>query len=149
MQVADVMTRDVFAVAPDTSLETTRRLFASQHITGAPVVTESGRVVGVVTLADLVDPDAVLSDDEGYPLFYRLKDGVPRKIGELARANSGVVEDVMSPFVLSIESSATVTEAAQRLVGEEVHRLLVMDGNRLAGIVTATDLLRGMARSAI
>ncbi len=148
MQVADIMTRDVFAVAPDTSLETTRRLLTSRHITGAPVVTISGRVVGVVTLADLVDPDAVISDDEGYPLFYRVKDGQTHEIGDTVRVNNGKVEDVMSPFVLSIESSASVPEAAQRLISEEVHRLLVMDGNQLVGIVTATDLLRGLARNA-
>jgi len=39
--------------------------------------------------------------------------------------------------------SASLVEAANRMVSEQVHRLLVMDGTRLVGIVSSTDLLRG------
>ena len=53
----------------------------------------------------------------------------------------------MSPFVLSIKSSASIVAAAQLMLSETVHRLLILEGNRLVGIVTSTDLLRGFVRA--
>jgi len=145
--VADVMTRDVYAVAPETSIDTAARLFAARHITGAPVVTGAGRPVGVVTLVDLVDPDRHRSDREGYPLFYRLQSGQAEELGDGIQVGSGQVADVMSPFVLSIKSSASLVAAAQLMLSETVHRLLILEGNKLVGIVTSTDLLRGFVRA--
>ena len=55
--VSDVMTHKVFAVSPDTSLETAARLFAQKRVSGVPVVDASGEVVGVVSASDLNDPD--------------------------------------------------------------------------------------------
>jgi CBS domain-containing protein len=146
--VADVMTRDVFAVAPNTSLETAARLFATQRISGAPVVGTSGRPIGVVSLSDLTDPDRAVSTREGYPMFYRVDEDGMHSIGDDVEVGEGRVEDVMSPFVFSIESTAALLVAARRMVEEGVHRLLVMDGAELVGVVSSIDLLRGFVRSA-
>lgn len=141
------MTTDLFAVAPETSIETVARLFATKHITGAPVVAADGRPVGVITLSDLADPDKPRTDRDGYPMFYRVTGGgEPVEVGGDVTTDGGIVSDVMSPFVLSIESTASLATAANRIVSEGVHRLLVMDDNKLVGIVTSTDLLRGFAK---
>lgn len=143
LTVADVMTPDVYAVAEDTSLETACRLLASRHITGAPVVSPSGRPVGVVSLSDLVDPDRDRSERDGYPLYYRLDHGHKVELSDGVAVGSGRVADVMSPFVLSIHASAPLEDAARIMLADQVHRLLVVDAGKLVGIVTATDLLRG------
>jgi CBS domain-containing protein len=109
--VSTIMTRDIYAVAPDTSIETAARLLSTQHISGAPVV--NGHEVG---------DDVNLSE--------------------------GRVADIMSPFVLSIDAAASLVEAATLMLSENVHRLLVMDGRKLVGIVTTTDLLRGFVNGA-
>ena len=57
LTVTDCMSREIFAVAPETSLEVAARLFSGRHISGAPVVDEATRAVGVLTLNDLCDPD--------------------------------------------------------------------------------------------
>lgn len=137
------MTRGVYAVARDTSIETAARLLATKHISGAPVVSARGVPVGVVSLKDLVDPDQTRSDREGYPLFYQVTGGLPVELGDDVNVSGGRVEDVMSPFVLSIKSSATLVEAARTMLREGIHRLLVLEGSELVGIVTVTDLLRG------
>jgi CBS domain-containing protein len=142
--VAEVMSREVCAVAPDTSLETAARLMVSRKISGAPVVRD-GAPIGVVSLADLADPDRARGRGEGYPIFYEVSGGEIVAWGEPLVAEEGSVGDVMSPFVLSIESSATIIEASHRVLAERVHRLLVRDGTDLVGIVTVTDLLRGFA----
>ena len=87
--VAEVMTRDVYAVAPDTSLETASRLLTSQHITGVPVVSADGRAIGVVTLSDLADPDRQRSNRDGYSLYYKLQFGEQLEAGERLEVGSG------------------------------------------------------------
>lgn len=143
--VSDVMTSGVYAFAQDTSIETAARVLNDRHITGAPVVTHQGRPVGVVSIADLLDPDCPITQHEGYPLFYRITDNTLEELCQDLSTSAGQVGDVMSPFVLSIESTATIAEAASRMIGEDVHRLLVMNAGSLIGIVTSTDLLRGFA----
>jgi CBS domain-containing protein len=52
----------------------------------------------------------------------------------------------MSLRILSVSPGATLTEVARLMEGEAVHRLLVMEGDALLGIVSALDLVRAMAR---
>lgn len=146
--VATVMTRELFAVGPDTSIETAARLLTARHIGGAPVVDRRGKPLGVISLFDLVDPDRPRTRRFGHPLFYRIHDGRPEMLGDDVEVDRGEVADVMSPFVLSIDAGATLRAAGQLMLDENVHRLLVLDGERLVGIVTTTDVLRGLLISA-
>ncbi len=146
IKVKDVMTRNVFAVAPDTSLETAARLLATRRVSGAPVVDRDGRPVGVITQTDLVDPDRERSNDPGRSVYYRVGGG-PREIDcEDAALAEGVVADVMSPFVLSVGSDADVEDAARRMLTDKVHRLLVVDAERIVGIISTLDVLGALSR---
>jgi len=143
--VMEVMTREVFAVAPETSLETAARLLVQRRVGGAPVVDGGRKVVGVVSLADLADPDREPSDDPGYPVYYRVTDGWTDELGDHAYARPGRVADVMTAAVISIPADATIVEAAQRMLQLGVHRLLVIHGDQLSGVVSTVDLLRAFA----
>lgn len=144
--VGAVMQPHVPAVSDQASLDTAWHLMVQHRVTAVPVVRE--RVpVGVVGVCDLVDPDAGCGDDGGYPRYYRLDDDLlaaPAAPPHDIRA--GQVFEVMHPFVLSIERSANLVQAAHRMLAERVQRLLVCDGTDLVGVVTHADLLRGFAR---
>jgi CBS domain-containing protein len=144
--VHDVMTRDVYAVSPDTSIETAARMLAQRRISGAPVI-DRGRVVGVISAADLVDPDADISGVPGSPLYYRVSQGLAEEIGDHMRVRPGRVAEIMTRGTLTIAGDATLLEAAARMLELGVHRLLVVraDGE-LAGVVSTVDLLRGFVR---
>lgn len=142
LTVGDAMTREIIALAPDTGLATAARLFATRHITGAPVIDPNGRVLGVVTQSDLVDPDREHSDNEGHSVYYRISDGHTFAQGEAIVDREGVVEDVMSPSVLAIGPRAPFLDAIREMVAEGVHRLLVADDGKLIGIITSMDVLR-------
>jgi len=141
-RVLDVMTREIYAVAEDTSLETAARMLTMLGISGAPVVSTAGRPVGVVSVRDLADPDRTRTPRDGYPLYYRVVGGEYVEVSEDVNVTEGRVADVMSPFVLSISGRACVADAAKLMLADGIHRLLVVDGGVLVGIVTATDLLR-------
>jgi predicted transcriptional regulator len=145
-RVADMMTKDVFAVAPETSLIAAARLLANRHITGAPVVDPTGRVIGVLTLADLADPDRSRSDRLGSSLFYYRAHGqLQIAHGEAPVTAEGVVGDVMSPFVLSVSAKASLLDAVRLMLADDVHRLFVLDEGRLLGIITTMDVLRAIS----
>jgi CBS domain-containing protein len=146
MYVSDQMTRDVFAVASDTSLETASRLLTTNGISGAPVISASGVPIGVISLTDLADPDRQPSRQAGYPLFYVLHGSTIEEVGDSVAVGEGRVEDVMSTAVLSIDSSATLKAAGLQLVECGVHRLLVIDEDKLVGVISSLDVLRGVLR---
>jgi CBS domain-containing protein len=143
--VGAVMNRQALAVSDQASLDTAWHLMIQHRVSSMPVV--RGRVpVGVIDAGDLVFPGPG-DGDGGYPHFYRRDDDVPAAPGPDERApRPGQVFEVMHPYVLSIEASANLVQAAHRMLGEHVHRLLVCDGMDLVGVVTRTDLLRGFAR---
>ena len=148
-RISDFMSRDVFAVSPDTSLETAARMLAQRRISGAPVI-DKGRVVGVISASDLVDPDTDISGVPGYPLYYRVMDGLAEEIGDDVHVRPGRVSEIMTPSVVSIAGDATIVEGASRMLQLGVHRLLVLRGdNELAGVVTTVDLLRAFVANSM
>ena len=142
LTVGQIMTTDVFAVAPDTDLDTAARVMIERRISGAPVVDAHRRAVGVVSLVDLADPDKNRGGEEGYPIYYKISNGWAQELGDAISPSEGRVEEVMTHAVISVDAKATVEDASSKLLSLGVHRLLVLDGDALVGIVSSIDLLR-------
>jgi predicted transcriptional regulator len=145
LTVSDCMTREIYAVLPETSLEVAARLFSSKHISGVPVVDTEGRGVGVVTLRDIADPDRARSPEHGSSVFFKLVGGTlePHEGGRVASA--GRVHDVMTSFVVSVGADMPVSEAMRLMVTDGIHRIFVHDQQKkIAGIVTSMDILRAL-----
>lgn len=146
LTVADVMTRDIIAVAPETSLDAVAQVLTENRISGVPVVDSQGLAVGVVTLADIVDPSREASDFKGVPIFYRIYDGWAAPEMAETEIRPGCASDVMSPAALTIDSSDSIVNAARLMRLERVHRIVVVEKGVLAGIVSTLDLLEGFVR---
>jgi CBS domain-containing protein len=148
--VADVMTRHIFALAPETSLQAAARMLKQQGISGAPVVATNKRPIGVLTLSDLVDMDRAMRRRQGYSLFYRIDDTDTWTTETLPDVMpvAGRVEDAMMPTVVAIDENTSILDAAGRLIELGIHRLMVTRDEALVGVVAAIDLLRGFVESA-
>ncbi len=145
--VADVMTRNMIAVSPDTSLATVAETLARHKISGVPVVDSTGKAVGVVTAADLVNPNRQAADEKGIPVIYFIEDGWAAPSIEGADVGPGRAKDVMTPLAFTVEASRPVTEAAEVMVEQRIHRLLAVEGGNLVGIVSSLDLLRAFVEN--
>ncbi|PRQ02520.1 inosine 5'-monophosphate dehydrogenase [Enhygromyxa salina] len=146
--VSEVMTNKVFAVGPDTSLETAARLLAQKRVSGAPVVDDGGEVIGVVSASDIVDPDRERGGELGNAHYYSLESGYADEFGDPSVRREGTVREVMTPTVLSIGPSDSIVEAGRMMVSKGVHRLLVVDEQlMLAGIISVTDIVRGFVQA--
>jgi CBS domain-containing protein len=144
----DVMTPHVVTVVEDMSTHDLARFLVEHEISGAPVVDDHGRLVGVVSMTDIVRSDAERDEDLDNPAYYR---GDPYEVTledlgqKYVEQQAVTVREVMTPAVHSVADTAPVSEVAGAMLDRHVHRLIVMRGQDPVGIITSLDLLRMLA----
>ncbi len=140
LTVADIMTREVVTVTPETTLREAAITMLQHGVSGLPVVDGEGSLVGIVSEADFVDQEAT----HDWASRYRLLDPLYGR-GERALAAAERVGDVMTRSLLTVRPDARVAEAARRMASG-VKRLPVVADGALVGIVSRADVLRVFAR---
>lgn len=150
---ADLMTPDVLTVPEEMTVQELSTFLMDHEITGAPVVDSDGGLVGVVSAVDIADMAAGEdSRDDGAEGpgrgFYdrAFEDTLPRGVRdelEPSEEQHGEVRvgEIMNPEVYSVPEDATVAQVAMTMLSHHIHRLLVIGDDRVAGIITTSDLL--------
>lgn len=144
------MNPDAVSVHPEDDVEMLLRLLRRHELPGVPVVDHAGKVVGIVTEADLVirDEDADLRLPHHIDLFGGVVFLEPIKHYEerLKRAFASNVSEMMTRDPVTVSADDSVSHAA-RLIAEHRHnRLPVVDAaGTLAGVVTRVDVLEALA----
>jgi len=118
--VRNIMSKSVVTIGPSSTMLSAALVMGKKHI-GSLVVTKAGKPLGIVTERDLLSKIIALGKD-------------PKAIR---------VRDMMSTPLITIDPKATVREAAKMMI-EKKGRLVVSDGKRIVGVVTASDLIRTM-----
>lgn len=148
MKVRDIMTREVVTAHPDTSVNLVARLMAGKGISGVPVVSPEGELVGLVTELDMVERNTRL---EG-PAFFQILDGrIPLETPghykkRLQHMLGALARDVMSEEVATIGPDAEVEDVAELMFDEKANPVPVVEDGRLVGIVSRADIIQMMAR---
>lgn len=141
------MTEDVATVRSDASLLEALTIMRIRDVSGLPVVDAGGRVVGVLSERDVgraaVRRGEVSRIEGGLDLLLayllRKPEATLKKIREIL--GSEPVARVMSRKVYSVPPDAPVETVVDELVKHRVHRLPVLEGGKLVGIVTRDDIL--------
>ena len=145
MRVQDVMTIEVVTARPSTSLKDVAAELSRRRISGMPVVDDTGRIVGVVSEADILakeQPEGEHHSSRFARLLHR-DDGGERA----SRFDAAVVSEAMTSPATTIEGHMPAAIAAQQMTERGINRLPVVQQGRLVGIVTRADLVRAFARS--
>ena len=147
--VRDIMDSDPATVRPETPVQEVVATLRENELPGLPVVDDDGRVVGIVTEADLVLPDD--DGDLHIPHYINLFGGtiflepLSRFEQRLRKAFASNAGDMMTADPETVTPDTTVQEAA-RLIHETGHnRLPVVEDGRLVGVVTRVDVLGALA----
>jgi acetoin utilization protein AcuB len=134
MHIRELMTRALITVSPETSVAEAKNLMTKERIRHL-LVTNEQRLVGIVTDRDIrlnvASPATSLSVWELNYLLARL-----------------TVGEVMTKSVIVIDPSRDAREAARLMLDHKIGALPVLDGIRLVGIVTETDVVRAFAEGA-
>jgi CBS domain-containing protein len=142
----DIMNPAVISVPTTMDLRDLGKLFLEKGISGAPVVDDEGNLAGVISQTDLVYYSLTRGDELVVDShFYQNARVEGRHIPggfQLEDANSGCVADVMTPVVHAVAESATVESVARLMTRKHIHRVIVQRGRKVAGIISALDVLR-------
>ncbi len=145
--VKDVMTTRVVWVKKEASFKEMATALRENRVSAFPVVDNDGKVIGVVSEADLLAKEAL---DGGYDGG---RDGMPGMITgilhhkEQEKARGVTAGDLMTGPPVTVAPEDTVEHAARLMYTRKVKRLPVVDaGGRLAGIVSRADVLSVFGR---
>ncbi|ANP50614.1 CBS domain-containing protein [Streptomyces griseochromogenes] len=138
--VSDVMTRTVAFVGRRASFKVIVQMMQDREVSALPVLEGEGRVVGVVSEADLLPTEEFRdSPEEGCALL--------RRPADVAKAGAVTAGDLMSSPAITVRANATLAEAARIMAREKVKRLPVVDeAGLLEGIISRADLLKVFLR---
>ena len=117
-QVKDAMSHELLSLRPDTTVDAAIRILLQHNVTGAPVMDESGRLLGIISQFQLLE---VIYDPD------------------LRRSR---VQDLMTRSVFTVEEDAMLGIAANLFIVHRIHRLPVVRDGFVIGIITRSDLLR-------
>ena len=146
---ADLMNPRVLTVRQDLTVRELANVLVENEISGAPVEDRSGKLVGVVSLTDIA---AALAEDEelegesergDFFLSEWEDDGMSREeIEELGLDEAELtVAEIMTPEVFTVREDTPVSEIAEAMIQNHVHRILVTREDRVVGIISTSDLL--------
>jgi acetoin utilization protein AcuB len=130
MFVRSYMTADPVCVSPDDNFHQATHVLRKRGIRHLPVL-DNGKLVGVVVEKDLLtnqpSPATTLSLYEIYSLLETLR-----------------IRQIMSRPVITVEGDCPLEEAARIMVESKVSCLPVMEGEKLVGIITETDVFKSL-----
>ena len=142
--VKDVMTTHVVSVTKQASFRTMAAALREHRVSAFPVVDDDGKVIGVVSEADMLAKEALKSEPGGMPGMIT---GILRR-KEHEKARGTTAGDLMTSPAVTVTPDDTIQRAARLMYTRKVKRLPVVDANgHLVGIIGRTDLLTMFDRS--
>jgi CBS domain-containing protein len=139
------MTRDVTTVSPDTSVRDIAALMMEKHISGVPVLTNNGKIIGMVSQSDLLHR-AELGTERKHKWWFRTFADSNALAREYAKAHGLKAHDIMSRYVVAVRDDAELRDVADILDSHRIKRVPVVQEGRLVGIITRGDLVRALSQ---
>ncbi|MFJ8113875.1 CBS domain-containing protein [Streptomyces sp. NPDC096132] len=138
--VSDVMTQTVVAVGRDAPFKEIVLTMEQWKVSAMPVLEGEGRVIGVVSEADLLPKEEFREGEQ--PLSQQRQ-----RLADVAKAGATRAEELMSTPAVTVHPDATLAQAARIMAVRHVKRLPVVDDiGMLQGIVSRADLLKVFLR---
>ncbi len=147
LRARDLMTTDVVTVPPTTPVIAIARLLSDRGISAVPVVDGEGKVLGIVTEADLIRRLAG-AEDRPAGWLVAMFSNPTRDADRYARTHGALAEEVMSAGVVAVEPDTRASAIAHTMEEKGIRRVLVTEGGKLRGIVSRADLLRALVAPA-
>ena len=126
--VSQIMTKELVTLNTTQSLYDAERLFKEYNIRHIPVV-EGDKILGVLSYSDLLRinfADVTEGEEDVSSVVYDMY----------------TIPQIMAKAPITVQASTNVKEVAEILTTQSFHSIPVLDGEKLVGIVTTTDLIK-------
>jgi CBS domain-containing protein len=144
MKARDVMTWGVISVEADASVERAAQLMLQNRVSGLPVVDPSGALVGIVTEGDFLRRTEI-GTRKRRPRWLEFLVGPGKLATEYVHAAGRKVSEIMTPDPRTITPETPVDEIVDVMERRRIKRLPVIEGSKLAGIVSRANLMHALA----
>jgi predicted transcriptional regulator len=145
---SDIMSRNVVMIPREMSLQGAARMLARAAVSGAPVVDENGRCIGVLSATDFMN---WVKDDHKSAIVHEAEADLckPWQILDAAIEMTGCVESCMTKDPVLAFANIKIGELAAMMMEAHIHRIIVVDSisQRPIGVVSSTDILAAFARA--
>ena len=150
MLIKDIMTKNVVTVSPEMDIHRLAELFMKKNISGAPVVDESGKLLGIVKEEGVIFQDKKVH----LPTFINLSFGfltlgTDRYNEEIRKITASKVSSIMEKDIVTISPNTEIEDAATLMIEKEIYYLPVVDKDKLVGVITKKDVVRAIAKEKV
>lgn len=156
IKVKDAMEKNVIKFHSDDKISDVAQQLRDNKISGAPIVDDNNKVIGIVSEGDIMrllevhSPRLNLilpSPLDVIELPIRMKYELDEIAEDMNRAASVLIGEIMTKKVYNIKEEDDISDAAQFMDTHSINRLPVVDGeDKLIGIITRGDLISAMVR---
>jgi CBS-domain-containing membrane protein len=145
--VADVMTTSVVSVSPETPFAEIADVLFTNAVRAVPVLDESGRLLGVISEADLLVTAERGEPEPERPWWRRRPRHISRSAAPAGKAGASTARELMTTSVVTVSPEATVARAARLMRERGLSWLPVVDAHgAVVGVLGRSDLLRVFLR---
>ena len=148
----DIMNPDILAVGMDWSIDQLADYLIENSISGAPVISDDGRLLGVVSLTDIVRYKSIPATDASPndPHEYYIHSNERRySTSEIETFNIEseslvTVREIMTPMTFNVDEGTSLQQVANAMLRGRIHRVFVTRDGVLVGIITTMDILEAI-----
>jgi predicted transcriptional regulator len=140
--VKDIMSTDMITVKENAQIRDLIKIFVNNKISGVPVLDMDGMLIGVVSAADILKKE---SSHSFY--FASFVNDYDLELLEDSKFFDMPVSSIMSEDLFTVEPDDSLAQMAKIMYEKKVHRLLVIEYDKLIGIATTFDILKVLATS--
>ena len=145
MNANEVMSSPVTTIGPDDTVEKAASLMLASNSSCLPVLDKHGKLIGILTHTDFgFHRKFFPMTDHLYTLMGSWV--TPKTLEDVAKeVSKKTVGEVMSHPVVTIQEDATISDVAETMVRNKIHRVPVLRGEELVGMITRHDFIKLMA----
>ncbi len=148
MNASELMTTPAITISADATIDEAVRLMIDRRLSGLPVVDEAGRLVGVLTEGDLLRR-VEFGTEKKRPRWLELLLGPGPSAIDYVQAHGRRVSEIMTDRPIGVYEHAPVAEIVDLMEKKHVKRLPVLRDDKVVGVVSRADVIRGLAQQQI
>lgn len=145
MEAREIMSRHVVSIVPEATLAEFADVLVKNSISGVPVITAKGKLVGMITEGDCLHRSEIGTEGRKRSFWRSLLVDPETRAKAYIRAHGRKVSDVMTGEPITAGEDTDVSEIIHLMERHQVKRIPIVKGNAVIGIVSRANIVQAMA----